>query len=404
VDNKPRILLADDDRIATKICKRVLNISGYDVDTAENGVVALEKYRAGDYAILITDWMMPEMDGPELVEKVRSISEKSFIYIIMLTARSETGDLVHGFKSGADDYLTKPFEKDELLARVTAGMRIRNLNRRIQMQNDLMVKDLDAARKAQESLLPKDFPDVPGIEFGAFMISSAFVGGDIYNIFRLDDDHIGFYQVDVSGHGVPSSLFSVSISQMLTHDLYQHNLLRIPISPSEQFKINSPAHVVALLNETNMLEKHGHYFTMIYAILNIRTGELTFSRAGHNLPLVVHPDGSSEFIKNGAGGPVGFGLPRDDDEELTLKLEPGDAFILYSDGITDAGVMLDSNASYGCERIQEVMRANSGASLNDTFLSLIDDVRSHVVNLGGERYGSFDDDVSIIGVRWNPDK
>lgn len=413
---KTKILVVDDDRLALQMSLRILNRAGMEVDTAENGLVALKKLQAEDYAILITDWMMPEMDGPELVEKIQARSSKNFMYIIMLTSKTETGDIVRGLEIGADDYLTKPFQKEELLARVEAGKRVWNLNHRLQFANqklealnndlekanDAMRKDLDAARRAQESLLPKAFPEVPGIQFGARMIPSAFVAGDIYNIFKLDDAHIGFYQVDVSGHGVPSSLFSVSLSQILTQDLHRHGLLLAPYSGQLTYRINPPGRVIEILNEANMLEKHGHYFTMLYAILNTFTGELVFSRAGHNMPLLLHRDGVSEYIKDGAGAPVGLAIPREDDEEYTVRLKPGDAFIIFSDGITDAGISGKRMGEYGFERVRNLLSAHAADTLDASMQALIDDLKRYVEQETGRVVDSFEDDVSIIGIRWRP--
>ncbi len=416
MDSETKILLAEDDEVSRRMCEKILRISGMSVDTAENGRIALEKFLKGDYSILITDWMMPEMDGTQLVQEIRSLPVRPFTYIIMLTAKSQTGDVVRGLEAGADDYLTKPFEKEELLARVRAGIRIRNLNHRLETANqeleevnkDLALinqairKDLAAARRTQESLLPKVFPEVPGIEFAARLIPCAYVAGDIYNIFRLDETHIGFYQVDVSGHGVPAALFSASLSQLLTHDLHQHGLLKVPVSDPPYYRINPPARVVELLNEDNMFEKHGHYLTMLYAILNTEVGTVSFSRAGHNMPLIVHTDGSSEYIREGGGCPIGLTIPREPEEQETIQLMPGDSFVIYSDGINEAGIKSGRGEEYGIERARDILTSKCIDPLVEAFDALIVNVEAFMSEAIGHKAGVFDDDVSIMGVRWKP--
>ncbi|HPB30664.1 MAG TPA: SpoIIE family protein phosphatase [Candidatus Sumerlaeota bacterium] len=410
VFSKEKILLADDDPVTLQLCRRILTIAGMDVDTAANGFAALEKLRTRDYIVFVTDWMMPEMDGPELVRQFLSMPPRYYTHIIMLTSRVETGDLVHGFECGVDDYLTKPFEKEELLARVNSGIRIAHLNRKLQGANRMldeanraMRKDLDAARKAQESLLPSSFPEVPGLEFAARMIPSAFVAGDTYNIFRLDETRIGFYIVDVSGHGVQSALFSVSLNQILTQDISRQGLLLVPAGEAFSFRINSPAQVMALLNQTNMLEKHGHYFTMLYAILDVVSGRIVFARAGHNPPLLLHPGGSSEYIMDGAGHPIGLGIPCDEFPEHTVELQPGDVFIMYSDGITDASMRDADMERYGMERMRQAVAAGVGKPMPEIINAVLDDVNSYT--FGPDRTdqeNTFEDDVSILGIRWNP--
>ncbi|MEJ2053992.1 MAG: SpoIIE family protein phosphatase [Calditrichaceae bacterium] len=143
-------------------------------------------------------------------------------------------------------------------------------------------KNLKAAREAQMSLLPKDVIGIPNVEFRARFYPSQYVSGDIYNVFRLDEGNFGVYHIDVSGHGVPAALFSVSLSQMLNTNVSKRNILKVPIPDPPYYKINSPDKVIAMLDEDRSFEKHGLYFTMIYMIVDIRNKKIQFTRAGHN--------------------------------------------------------------------------------------------------------------------------
>jgi two-component system cell cycle response regulator len=135
-----KILLADDDHVSRLLMKRMLQSSGYDVVTAENGREALQQLLEDDSPRLaLLDWMMPELDGLDVCREIRALRNKSYIYIVLLTARESPDDIVAGLKAGADDYLTKPCHLAELKARLHAG-------RRILMLEDKLVESREAMR------------------------------------------------------------------------------------------------------------------------------------------------------------------------------------------------------------------------------------------------------------------
>ena len=230
--------------------------------------------------MVIIDWMMPRMNGVELCNRIRNTKCKHYTYLIFLSGKGEKKDIITALEAGADDYITKPFDPAELKVRILAGKRIIELENRLNENNEKLriayetiKKDLEAAAEVQKRLLPTVFPSIQGIEFAARFIPSKFVSGDIYNVFRLDEEHIGFYQIDVSGHGVTAAFFSVSLYRRLTQDIQSKGLLKIPLSEPPYYKINPPENVISMLDKecADMLITQGHYFTMIYAILNIKT-------------------------------------------------------------------------------------------------------------------------------------
>jgi len=251
-------------------------------------------------------------------------------------------------------------------------------------------KDLEAAREAQMSLLPKELLGVPQIEFKAKFFPSQFVSGDIYNVFRLDENHIGLYHIDISGHGVPAALFSVSLSQMLNTTISRRNLLKVPVQNPPYYKINSPDKVIAILNEDQSFERYGIYFTMIYMIIDLQTNTLKYTRAGHNPPLIIRNDGQVESFDTG-GFPVGWNFPRED-PVVTLELKKGDRIFMYSDGITEAGN--DAGEMYTDKRLTKILKESKDIDLNDS----LDRVIHSLQNFTGK--DSFDDDVSLLGLSW----
>ena len=160
-----RVLIAEDDKTTRIRIKSNLEKIGHGVVAAQDGVEAWELFQDGQFSIVITDWMMPKMNGPDLVRRIRECNNGHYVYVILLTSKSEKEDVVRGMEAGADDFLTKPFDKDELRVRVGAGERIINLekkldtrNRELETANDQlnaanrrMTRDLNAAAEVQRA-------------------------------------------------------------------------------------------------------------------------------------------------------------------------------------------------------------------------------------------------------------
>ena len=122
-----KVLVVDDDLVSRRLLKGYLQKWDYQVTVVTNGAEAWEKFQEEDFPIVICDWMMPEMDGPELIQRMRSSDKPGYVYILLLTAKSRKDDVVEGMQSGADDFVSKPFDHDELRMRLRAGARIVHL-------------------------------------------------------------------------------------------------------------------------------------------------------------------------------------------------------------------------------------------------------------------------------------
>lgn len=249
-------------------------------------------------------------------------------------------------------------------------------------------KNLNAAREAQMSLLPKDLIGIPNVEFRARFYPSEYVSGDIYNVFRLDESNFGVYHIDVSGHGVAAALFSVSLSQMLNTTVTKQNILKIAIPDPPYYKINSPDSVIATLDEDRSFERHGLYFTMIYMIVDIKNKKIKFTRAGHNYPIIIRADKSIEIFKAGSI-PIGWDLPRND-EVVEVDLYSGDRVFLYSDGIHEA--TNQERKMFTLKRLCDSLQKSSILSLDNSLDNLISELRKFISQ------DNFEDDVSILGI------
>lgn len=142
-----KILIAEDDHISRKILQTILTKQGNDVTAAEDGLKALEALKKETPDILITDWMMPDLDGLQLSRRVRALDLPSYVYIILLTALTEKQRIIEGLDAGADDYITKPYDKTELMARVRAGERVIQLERTLRDKNAALSDALAQVRQ-----------------------------------------------------------------------------------------------------------------------------------------------------------------------------------------------------------------------------------------------------------------
>jgi sigma-B regulation protein RsbU (phosphoserine phosphatase) len=148
-----KILIAEDEKISRRILEMTLIKDGHDVVAVEDGIKALDSIQKEAPDMLITDWMMPDLDGVELCRRVRALNLTSYVYIIFLTALTQKGNIIQGLDAGADDYITKPFERTELLARVRAGERVIQLEKSLRQKNNELSEAL-ACVKQLKGLLP----------------------------------------------------------------------------------------------------------------------------------------------------------------------------------------------------------------------------------------------------------
>lgn len=226
-----QILIAEDEPISRQFLRFLLEKWGYTVISADNGQQAWELLQAHNCQLVITDWEMPDMSGIDLIRNIREAERESYIYVILLTSKSERVSILTGLTTGADDYLTKPVDKDELQARLQSGRRIIELESRLSERhfelegrnqllaeaNTKMKRDLDSAAQIQQAFLPGRIQNIPGIQFAWHYSPCTELAGDMLNVLRLDDDHVGVYLLDVSGHGVQAALMAVTACRYLSN-------------------------------------------------------------------------------------------------------------------------------------------------------------------------------------------
>jgi phosphoserine phosphatase RsbU/P len=266
------------------------------------------------------------------------------------------------------------------------------LNDEISRRNAQMVRDLEAAAKVQRSLLPADDAALAAAEIAWRYVPCQKLAGDFLNVFPLDDEHAGLFVVDVSGHGVPSSLMAVTVGRFLTPKVSEQSLL-VRQGPDGRVVVATPAEVATQLNRLFQADEFsGLYFTMLYGVLHLPTGRLDYVSSGHPALLRAPAAGDVEF--HGAEGfPIGF-VPDVEYAQKTLQLAPGDRIYLYSDGVTEA--MDKDQEPLGEQALAECIGGSRARPLEETVAELLATVEQWCQPAGPL------DDVSILGLEWRP--
>jgi sigma-B regulation protein RsbU (phosphoserine phosphatase) len=363
-----KILIADDHELSRFKLQNDLAKWGHDVTVAEDGEQAWELFQQGEYSLVITDWMMPKMDGLELVRHIRGTNQADYVYVILLTSKSEKHDIVAGMGAGADDFLTKPFHRDELQVRLRAGIRITNQNRELNETNQRLLRSREAAAQIQRSFLPTTKPQIAGYDFAWEHRSSGELGGDMLNVIELDEQHVAFYVLDVTGDGVPAALLATTLSRVMSPATDPQSILAERNEESSDYRLLAPIEVARKLNQRFGRQAGKQFFTLTYAVLNLESRELRFTSAGHT-PLLHQRAGGSPAMLDVPGFPIGIDPDCDEFSEQAITLSSGDRVFIYSDGLTDT--MNAEGEIFGAAQLLEATTRTGLISLEQALRSLV---------------------------------
>lgn len=403
-----RVLVVDDSRLQRRILSASLKRWGFSVVEAACAEDALALCAQDLPDLVLSDWMMPGMSGIEFCKAFRDTSGDHYAYFILLTSKSGKEEVAQGLDSGADDFLSKPVDPGELRARINAGERILAMQRELRAKNDLILdtlaelqglydsldSDLIEAKKLQQSLLPqRNLVDSNG-ELSLVLRSSGHVGGDLVGFFPAGEGKLGLFAIDVSGHGISSALMTARLAGYLSSTALDQNVA-LEQCGDGAYRARSPDETIASLNDLVLGEMETeHYFTLMLAIVELATGEVDISQAGHPHPLIQRANGEIEQTGDG-GFPVGL-LAGITYSKYSLHLNPGDRLLILSDGVTECpdanGDMLGED---GLNNLMNDLRMIKGPALLEALIWKLSDFAGN---------GDFPDDVSGVLYEYAPDK
>lgn len=375
------VLVVDDDANNRDLLSRRLKRLGYETETALGGHQALLCVAERPYDLIMLDVMMPEMDGFEMLRRLRLTHPATDLPVIMVTAKDNSEDVVHALGLGANDYVTKPLDFPVVVARVAiqvalkrAVEQVRRLERHLaernqdlEAANNRMTRDLRAAARIQESFLPQAAPEIAGLSFAWAFRPCDELAGDGLNAIQINGHQAALYILDVSGHGVASSLLSVSLSRLLSPPTDPSSIL-IDGGPGQAREVPlRPSEVANRLNRLFPFELNTEqYSTLAYGLVDVQSREFCYTLAGHPCPILL-PGNEPPRVLEGRGCPIGLAESSRPFGEWTVPLEPGDRIYLYSDGIPEA--VNPQKVPFGYERFLKIIEAGRSeplcASIND---------------------------------------
>ena len=365
----------------------------YDLMLAENGAegirLAVEAREQGrPFATAFIDMKMPGIDGAETAKRIWAVDADLTIVIVTAYSEYTPDDIIR--VTGRNDifYLRKPFNAEEIRQFARALTNQWNLERAKELHRKHQEDDLRAAAEIQRSLLPRESPTVENFQFAWQFMPCKQIGGDIFNIHRLNESHLALYVVDVSGHGVPAAMVTVSVSQTLlptTGSILKHNADGLPGDT-----IVPPVDVLTSLDREYPMDRFGKYFTIAYLILNTETGHIRYSSAGHPMPVLVRANGDIELLREG-GTIIGMGahIPF---EEGDARMYAGDRLFLYTDGIVEN--MNEADEEFGHEKFYDQLVKLQQNDLDVVGKRIIEAVVAHGNNPIPQ------DDITLLAVEY----
>jgi len=382
-----KILSVDDEMdlelLLTQYFRRKIRKGEYEFVFAHNGLEALTMMlKHPDVEIILSDINMPEMDGLTLLAKINEMRNPA-LKVIMVSAYGDMGNIRQAMNNGAFDFATKPIDLDDLSVTIEKAIEQIDYVHKMQVEHqqlESLKTDLAVASEIQQAILPRVFPPFPElvdqIDMAALMVPAKDVGGDFYDIFRIDEDHFGFTIADVSGKGIPAAIF-MAVSRTLIR--------------ATGIRGGSPSDCLAYSNKLLSAESVDCMFvTVFYGIYNIKTGEVTYCNAGHNPPYLLKSNGEVKALPL-AKDPMVGAISDIEYHEESIQLEKGEMLILFTDGVTEA--MNVSFEEYGDERLVAALKNAVGSNCQE----MINAVKADVSEFTEEAEQS--DDITMLTIK-----
>jgi phosphoserine phosphatase RsbU/P len=375
-----QILVIDDDTAVQELLRRTLKKQGYEVTVASNGEDGIAEAQKLRPALIICDWIMPRLTGIDVCRRVKADPDLSTTQFFLLTSLGSIADRVKGLDAGADDFISKPIELNELQARVRAGLRLHQLSRDLKIAKQLLEAELAEAAEYVQSLLPD--PMVEPVSIESKFIPSRQLGGDCFDYNWLDSNYLAIYLLDVAGHGLRAALPSVAVL----------NLLRSRALPNIDYY--KPSDVLRALNTTfQMSYQNDKYFTIWYGVYNRSDRKLVYASAGHPPAVLISQSPTSQAKVQQLrtpGMPVGM-FPDARYIDNSCDVEDFSTLYIFSDGVYEIN-QPDGNI-WGLDPFVDLLAAYNGGTADQLELVL-----SYTQKLNAKAV--FDDDWSLLKINF----
>ena len=382
-----KILSVDDEMdlelLLTQYFRRKIRKGEYEFFFAHNGLEALTMLlKHKDIDIILSDINMPEMDGLTLLTKINEMQNPA-LKCIMVSAYGDMGNIRQAMNNGAFDFATKPIDLDDLSRTIEKAIEQIHYIRQMQEDSNQLQSlkgDLAVAHEIQQAILPRIFPPFPEetgfLDIAASMEAAKDIGGDFYDFFRIDEDRIGVCIADVSGKGIPAAIF-MAVSRTLIR--------------ATGIQGDSAAECITYSNKLLAKESVNCMFvTVFYGIYNLRTGELTYTNAGHNPPYILKSDGQvveTPMPEDPIVGAIDFL----EYHQATLQLDKGDMLIMFTDGVNEA--MNTQLEEYGDERLINILKQSANKDCQETIKAVKADLSAFTT--GAEQ----SDDITMLAIK-----
>lgn len=408
-----RLLIVEDDEEIREALRERLCADSFEAVGVDSGDAALAEIHSSDFDLVLLDVGLPGLDGFEVLSKIRETWTAVALPVVMLTGRAGRDAILRGLRLGANDYVTKPFDPPIVLARIQSQLALKRAaeqtlrleldiawhnselqiaNAALSDANERMRADLELAGRLQRAMLPTAPPRAAGLECTWTFEPCETIGGDMFNVARLDEQHLALHMLDVSGHGVKAALLSVSVQRLLLPVPDQPSVVQRRNRATGAFEPTPPAEVAAELNRRFQLEDDIElYFTLFYGVLDLRTRDLRYVCAGLPGPLLLPAGGPPRDLTEPAFA-IGW-LEGTEYAERSLRLGRGDRLFILSDGILESRG--PGNEFFGVARALESLSRSARADpLGAALHCAVESARTW-------SSGELDDDVSALALRFD---
>ncbi|CAL1239916.1 PP2C family protein-serine/threonine phosphatase [Candidatus Methylocalor cossyra] len=389
-----KILIAEDEAVSRHLLQRYLERLGFQVVAAADGAEAWRRFEADDFAIVISDWLMPEMDGLDLIRRIRAHPSRGYVYTILVTVKFEKRDLVAAMEAGADDFITKPFDPEELRVRVRAGQRVVELEsalfRSLEELKQAHLREMETGARIQKALLQGYPPHIPpGLRVAACTLPSEHIDGDFYDFYLHHHRCLDILVGDVMGKGVPAALLGAGIKYS-----FARALGRLMVS-LERDRLPEPEEIVSLVHAemTPQFIRLESFATLCYARFDLDRHFVTFVDCGH--PKTLHFRAQTRVVETlqGENLPLGF-TEQEIYRQVARPFDLGDVFVFYSDGLTEA--QNHAGDFFEAGRLAELVARHGELDPAD----LIERIRDEVAAFSDAT--TFTDDLTCVVVKIEP--